>query len=77
MLNQIEMKMQNSNIRMFVQVFATAGTKVTVQDIRISKGFREKVIVVIIIITNIIDIIQMIITNISDMMMMATRWRES
>ena len=58
--------MQNYNFRMFVQVFATAGTKVTVQDIRISKGFREKVIVVII-----------TITNISDMMMMATRWRES
>ena len=65
-IGQIEMKMLNSNLRMFVQVFATAGTKVTVQDIRISKGFREKVIVVIITITNIID-----------MMMMATRWRES
>ena len=64
MTNQIEMKMVNSNFRMFVQVFATAGTKVTVQDIRISKGFREKVIVVI-------------ITNITDMMMMATRSRES
>ena len=63
-IGQIEMKMLNSNLRMFVQVFATAGTKVTVQDIRISKGFREKVIVVI-------------ITNIIDMMMMATRWRES
>ena len=28
---------------MLLKVFATAGTKVTVQDIRISKGYREKV----------------------------------
>ena len=29
------------------QLFATAGTKVTVQDVRISKGYREKVVIVI------------------------------
>ena len=36
-----------------LKVFATAGSKVTVQDIRISRGFREKVTSMIIVICKI------------------------
>ena len=43
------------------QLFATAGTKVTVQDVRISKGYREKVVIVIFTLIDIINTFVLVI----------------